>query len=69
MIQGAETTLFATLSDELKNDSGVYLEDCEIKEPSRRALNIDDQKRLWELTTQLLAPWTTTDLNWSKKHS
>lgn len=61
MIQGAETTLYAALSPELKSESGVYLEDCALKEPSRMAQNKEDQERLWELTSELLKPWLTVD--------
>lgn len=67
MVQGAETTLYASLSKELEDVSGVYLEDCAIKDPSKRALNKDDQDHLWELTTELLSTWLTTDLKANKK--
>lgn len=67
MIQGAETTLFAALSDELKDLSGVYLEDCALKEPSKAAQNIEDQERLWDLTKGLLSTWITADLDQCKK--
>lgn len=62
MIQGAETTLYAALSPELDDVSGVYLEDCEIKEPSKIAQNEDEQERLWEVTNKLLSPWITNKL-------
>lgn len=57
MVQGAETTVYASLSRELDNKSGQYLEDCAIKEPSARAKNVEDQDRLWDLTYDLLSPW------------
>lgn len=67
-IQGAETTLYALLSDEMRGISGVYLEDCCIKQPSKNAQNIEDQERLWEVTNGLLTPWAkTTDLYETKK--
>lgn len=62
MFQGAETTLFAALSTELKADSGLYLEDSAIKEPSRISKDIDDQERLWDLTKSILATWSIVSL-------
>lgn len=69
MIQGAETTLYAALSPELQDISGVYLEDCEIKEPSKFAQNIDEQDRLWETTNKLLSRWVTNKLWYLVDHS
>lgn len=63
MIQGAETTLYGALSQEMKTNSGAYLEDSAIKEPSKISQDKDDQKRLWDLTGSLLAPWITVDQN------
>lgn len=62
MVQGAETTLYAALSTELDTLSGLYLEDCEIKEPSKFAQNVDEQERLWEVTNKLLSRWTTNKI-------
>lgn len=61
MIQGAETTLFAVLSEELQGLSGVYLEDCAVKEPSKRAQMLDEQDRLWDLTKSLLSKWVSSE--------
>lgn len=61
MVQGAETTLYATLSEELHDVSGVYLEDCAIKEPSSRARMVDEQDRLWDLSKSLLSPSISTE--------
>lgn len=69
MTQGAETTLYAALSTDLNDVSGVYLEDCDLKEPSKVAQSIDEQERLWEVTKGLLSPWLTTDLNEHKNSS
>lgn len=69
MVEGAETTLYATLSPELKDSSGIYLEDSAPMEPSKRAQDIDDQDRLWEITIKTLSRWMTTDLSQNKKSS
>lgn len=63
MVQGAETTLYATLSEELHGKSGVYLEDCDLKEPSKRARMVDEQDRLWDLSKSLLSPWISGKTN------
>lgn len=60
MVQGAETTLYAALSPELKAHSGDYLEDCAFKEPSRISQSKADQERLWEVTRGLLETWSRT---------
>lgn len=62
MIHGAETTLYATLSTELDNMSGQYLEDCTIKSPSKIAYNMNEQNHLWEVTLGLLEPWLTNEV-------
>lgn len=67
MVQGAETTLYATLSEELDGNCGDYLEDCKIVIPSARARDVPTQDRLWEITHGLLAPWLTISYCDSKK--
>jgi dehydrogenase/reductase SDR family protein X len=59
MTQGAETTLYAALSPELKGHNGEYLEDCAFKEPSKISQDENIQDRLWETTKGLLEPWLT----------
>lgn len=61
MVEGAETTLYAALSPELDGLSGLYLEDCAIKKPSKNAQNRQSQDHLWELTIDLLSPWMTVE--------
>lgn len=53
--------MFAALSDELNGLSGLYLEDCAIKKPNKRALNEEDQDRLWDLTKDLLSDWMSPE--------
>ena len=59
MTQGAETTLYAALSTELSDVSGLYLEDSAIKKPSKAARDTNEQEHLWELTHDLLDEWLT----------
>lgn len=57
MNEGAETTLYAALSPELRYKSGEYLEDCDVKQPSRYAQDEHEQERLWKLTETLLSKY------------
>ena len=49
---GAQTTLYCALEPSLENESGNYYSDCKKKSPSRKALNEDDQKRLWDISEE-----------------
>lgn len=60
MIQGAETTLYATLSRELEDMNGQYLENSALKTPSAPARDVDGQEHLWEVTKGLIEPWLTS---------
>lgn len=57
MTEGAETTLYAALSPELDYWSGLYLEDCAIKDPSGYSQDEHEQERLWKLTEDLLSKY------------
>lgn len=63
MYEGAETTLYAALSPELDGLSGLYLEDCAIKKPSRYAQDESEQDRLWEFTEKLLRRYFDPNFN------
>ncbi|HSW93207.1 MAG TPA: SDR family NAD(P)-dependent oxidoreductase [Gammaproteobacteria bacterium] len=62
--QGAATQVWAATSPKLKNMGGLYCEDCEIAKSASEytesfrgirdyAANLDEAKRLWELTEHL----------------
>ncbi|CAG2107218.1 unnamed protein product [Medioppia subpectinata] len=55
--EGAETTLYATLSSEIEGISGVYLEDCCVRTSSKRSYDKKIQELLWNNTWILLAKW------------
>lgn len=63
MVQGAETTLYAALSTNLKDVSGIYLEDCDIKQPSKISQDVEEQEHLWELTKGILSQWLKVNLD------
>ena len=51
---GAQTTLYCSLEPSLENESGNYYSDCKRKTPSRDARNEDDQKRLWDISEEVV---------------
>lgn len=53
--QGAATSIYAATAPELADRSGAYLEDCQIKEPSRDAQDDALAKKLWDATEKLIA--------------
>ena len=52
--QGAQTTIHCTVSEECEGITGKYWSDCAIKEPSKRALNDEDCKKLWDYSADLV---------------
>jgi len=51
---GAQTTLYCALEPTLENESGKYYSDCKKKNPTRKAQNEDDQKRLWDISEEVV---------------
>ena len=49
-LEGAQTTLFCCLEPSIAGMSGAYFEKCAEKGAHKRALNVEDQDRLWELS-------------------
>ncbi|XP_060076473.1 retinol dehydrogenase 12-like [Ylistrum balloti] len=54
-VQGAQTTLHCALDERLDDISGKYFSDCEEKQPSQEALNMEDAKRLWQVSEEMVA--------------
>ena len=52
--QGCQTTLYCCLEPSIENDSGKYYDNCKEKQPNRKALVEEDQKRLWELSEMMV---------------
>ena len=53
-IEGAETTLYCCLNDDIENESGEYYDQCKKAKPSKQALSEVDQRRLWEVSEKLV---------------
>ena len=52
-VAGAQTSLYCCLEESIAEHSGRYYSDCREKRPSARALNVEDAKRLWEISEKL----------------
>jgi len=52
--QGAQTTIYCAVAEEMEGVSGKYLADCAIKEPCKGAQDDDAAKKLWDLSVKLV---------------
>lgn len=55
---GAETVIYAALSDQLEHRNGEYLEDSRVAQSSTLSRSVQDQDRVWTITYSLLNKWT-----------
>ncbi|GAB6031590.1 hypothetical protein CHUAL_009355 [Chamberlinius hualienensis] len=53
-VQGAQTSIYCAVDEELINKSGLYYSDCAEKAPSSRALDEDVARRLWDVSCKLV---------------
>ncbi len=51
--EGAETSVYLAISEEVKNVSGKYFIKCKETKCAPQALNISDRQQLWELSMRL----------------
>ncbi|XP_041031259.1 retinol dehydrogenase 13 isoform X2 [Carcharodon carcharias] len=52
--QGAQTTIYCAVAEELDNVSGLYFSDCAAKETALQAQDDEAAKRLWELSEKMV---------------
>ena len=52
--QGAQTSIYCAVSEEMEGVSGKYLVDCAIQDPSKRAQDDDAARKLWDLSLKLV---------------
>lgn len=52
--QGAETTIYCSVNEDLAKDNGLYYSDCNEKTPSKNAQNMEDAKRLWDVSLKMV---------------
>ena len=50
---GAQTTIYCAVDESIAEHSGRYYSDCKEKTPRPQAQNMEDAKRLWDLSEQL----------------
>ena len=53
-LQGAQTTIYCAVSEEMEGVTGKYLADCEIKKTNNPQATDDEvAERLWEVSAKL----------------
>ena len=52
--QGAQTSIYCAVSEEMEGVSGKYLKDCAIVEESKGAQDDDAAKKLWDLSMKMV---------------
>ena len=52
--QGAQTTIYCAVSEDMEGVSGKYLRDCHIVDPSKASQDDDMAKKLWEVSLKLV---------------
>ena len=53
-VKGAETLVWASLSEEAEGLTGQYFVNCKSREPANRAKHMGDAARLWEISESLM---------------
>ena len=51
---GAQTSIYCAVEESLENETGKYYEDCKEAKPSKEANNVEDAKKLWEVTMDMV---------------
>jgi len=51
---GANTTIYCAVEESIADHNGRYYSDCKEKQPAPQAENIEDAKKLWDLSEQLV---------------
>ena len=52
--QGAQTSIYCAVSEEMEGVSGKYLSDCAFKEPSKNAQDDEAARKLWDLSMKFV---------------
>ena len=53
-LQGAQTTIYCAVSEEMEGVTGQFVVDCKIKKPNPQALDDEICERLWKVSTKLV---------------
>ncbi|XP_011691373.1 PREDICTED: retinol dehydrogenase 12-like [Wasmannia auropunctata] len=54
VIQGAQTTIYCAVAEEIANDTGLYYSNCSVATTYRKANDPQIAEKLWNLSCQLL---------------
>lgn len=52
--EGAQTTIYCAVEEDINQYNGEYFTDCRVKTPSKQARNEEYPSRLWELSAKLV---------------
>jgi NAD(P)-dependent dehydrogenase (short-subunit alcohol dehydrogenase family) len=52
--EGAQTSIFLAVEDEISKYNGYYFSDCKPKQPSKFARNQENASRLWEMSSKMV---------------
>lgn len=52
--QGAQTTIYCAIDENLANETGCYYSDCKKVTASAKARNMEDAKKLWDVSAQMV---------------
>ncbi|XP_050313489.1 retinol dehydrogenase 13-like [Anthonomus grandis grandis] len=52
--QGAQTTIYCSVDEKCKHESGLYYAECNVKTPTKLAQNQEDAERLWTESLKLV---------------
>ncbi|KAF2884585.1 hypothetical protein ILUMI_21588 [Ignelater luminosus] len=52
--QGAQTTIYCAVDENASKETGLYYAECKVKEPSSKAKNVEDARKLWDLSLKMV---------------
>ena len=52
---GASTSIYCSVEESLAEHSGQYYSDCKEKQPAVQAQNLEDARKLWDLSEKMVA--------------
>lgn len=52
--QGAQTTIYCAVDENAAKETGLYYSECKVTEPSAKAKNMEDAKKLWNVSLKLV---------------
>ena len=53
-LQGAQTTIYCAVSEEMEGVTGKFVVDCKIRKPNPQALDDEIAERLWKVSAELV---------------